>query len=66
MNWKLGKQMQDSAGGIGWGWGGIDLINCARQPIEGCRFSGFRPLYPHVFIRMFYFRRKRMKFMSQS
>lgn len=57
MNWKLGKQMQDGAGGVGLELGCIDLINCARQPIKGCILSGVRPLYPHVFIRMFYFRR---------
>lgn len=40
MNWKLGRQMQDGAGGVGLELGCIDLINCARQPIKGCIFSG--------------------------
>lgn len=43
MNWKLVKQIWDKAGGEvcgGVGWG-IDLISCARQPVEGRRFSRF-------------------------
>lgn len=30
-----------SAGGEGGGEGDIDLISCARHPIEVCRFSRF-------------------------
>lgn len=46
VNWKLVKQIRDGAiGGGGGGDGVIDLISCARRPIEGCRFSRFRPLY---------------------
>lgn len=40
---------------------GIDLIGCARQPIEVCGFSP-SPVSQYL---SWYFRRKRMKFMSR-
>lgn len=68
VNWKLGTRDKAdcSERGWGWGWGGIiDLMSCARWPIEGCRFCRFRPLHL-VFIWTFYFKRQRMKFMRQG
>lgn len=58
----VGGELEISETDAGWGWwwwwwwrggGVIDLISCARRPIEGCRFSRFRPLYPQHLLGRF-------------